>query len=404
MCLAVGMAFIRNICFGAYLAPKNMGYYSIALTIASYGMFIQMGLMSGLARELPVALGGCKGKYAADLVGETTKSIMFLQLLGVTIYFIIIAVIRFDNAYVQIAFFLGGLLALSIPFSELVMLRLRAEQKILNFSLIQFLNAAGILLIGLLGIKYCGFQGAIGTVIIINFATFFIVSRLCLEKANYHFFNIKDIYYLIQIGFPMMMAGVLLNLQMSMDRLFLIKDVSSEEIGIYQIGLLPLTLGIALNGIISQYVTPKLLFKFGQGKSLKYLYKKSLLVSLAIIVIMILSFPLVPWLAGYVIKWWLQAYKNSLPLITVFYIGAIFTASNIVGIVINAANRQRLCLFQAIFMVLICFLGYQQVSHHKMGLMWYAYINIGAQIINFLTMTGLAFYVVKLADKNDILE
>ncbi len=395
MVLAVILGFIRNLSFGAILTPKFMGYYSIALTIASYGMFLNAGLMSGLARELPVALGGGRHEYAANLVGESTKAIILLQLVGLTFFYIIIYFVNFVDEHIREGFFLGGLLAFSIPFNEMVMIRLRSEQMVLSFSLLQFINAAAILLLGLLAIQHLGFRGAVWAVIVVNICSFLFASKVWLGHVSYRFFKIQDIYYLIRIGLPMMMASVFLNLQLSMDRLFLINDVSASEIGIYQIGLLPLTLGAIISGIVSQYVTPKLLFLYGQGKSLDYLFRKSLLISFIVIGIMLLVFPLVPFFARLVINFWLPAYQDSLRLILIFYLGSVFTAANIIGIVVNAANRQVLCMVQSIGLVIISFPIYLLISHNHMPLDWYAYANVILQILNFLTMIGISYYVIK---------
>ena len=395
MGVAVGLGFIKTMVFGAYLSPKFMGYYSIAVTIAGYGTFLQLGLMSGLNRELPVCLGSKKEAYSTGLVGETTLAVIGLQLTGILIYYLIIANITFKDPLVRGAFFLAGLLVFASPFGQMVMLRLRAEQRILSFSSLQLINALGILLLGILAIQYMSYKGAILAIVLINFGSFIIVSKTILNPVNYFYFKLRDIIYLIRIGLPMMAAGVLLNLQMSMDRLFLIKNVSATEIGIYQIGMLPLTLGIVNSGIVSQYVSPKLLFRYGQGKSLKYVFNRSLMVSLIIIASMFLFWPIVPPLAGFVINRWLPDYHGSLPLISIFYLGAIFSSANITGVVINAANRQILCLYGAAFMAFMAFVGYVLISQYKLELEWYAYVNVSVQIVNFCLLTGISYYLAK---------
>ena len=108
MGIAVGLGFIKTMVFGAYLSPKFMGYYSIAITIAGYGTFLQLGLMSGLNRELPVCLGSRMEKYSSDLVGETTIAVISLQLIGLILYYVILASITFKDVSVRNAFFFAG--------------------------------------------------------------------------------------------------------------------------------------------------------------------------------------------------------------------------------------------------------------------------------------------------------
>lgn len=397
MGLATSLGFVKNVVFGAYLSPEFLGYFSIAITIASYSVFLQLGLMSGLYRELPVRLGNGDEKYCSGLVGETTISVLVLQLIGIILYSIIILNLNFEDISKKNAFFLGGLLAFSTPFGQIVLLRLRAEQRILCFSVLQFLNSLLILFLGLAAIKYMGYKGAIFTVIMINLFSFILVSKWFLSPVNYLHFRLKDIFYLIRIGLPMMAAGVMVTLQMSMDRLFLFKTTSASEIGIYYFSLIPLTFGMIISGIIDQYIGPKLLFRYGQGYSLKYIFNRVFLVSLGVIVIMVLFVPLVSPTVSFIINRWLPEYKDSISLMPIFYLGAIFTAVNITGVVINAANRQILIFCGTAFVVAICFVGYALVSYYAMTIKWYAYVNVAGQLISFLIVTGISYYVANHA-------
>jgi len=398
---AIVLAFMKTLVFGSYLTPEMMGYYSIAITIAGYGTFLQLGLLSGLNRELPVRLGRREDEYYSDLAGETTVAVFSLQVLGITIYYIVLATITFKESSVKEAFYLAGLLTFSASFGQIVLLRLRAEQRILGFSILKVITSSGILLFGIMGIHYLGYKGAIFAVFLVEISSFLVVSKGFLKPANYFVFRLNDICYLLRIGFPLMLAGVLINLQMSMDRLFLIKNMSAAEIGIYQIGTLPLTFGVVAGSIVSQYVSPKLLYRYGQVKSLKYVFDRSFKVSLMLIGIMLCLLPIVPALSGFVIDHWLPDYKASMSLILIFYIGSIFTAANIVGIVINAANKQVLALYQAGIMTGLSFVGYLMVSHFFLAIEWYAYVNITTQIISFLVNTSICFYLVKIMDEHE---
>ena len=40
--------------YGKYLSPASMGYFSIANTIAGYGVFLHLGILNGLNRELSI--------------------------------------------------------------------------------------------------------------------------------------------------------------------------------------------------------------------------------------------------------------------------------------------------------------------------------------------------------------
>jgi O-antigen/teichoic acid export membrane protein len=395
MGIALVVGLLRNIVFGKLMTPEEMGYYSIALTIASYGMLFQLGVINGLGRELPFALGQKKHARAITIVGESTIVLCLLQGLSVILYSIIILNIPFTDDKMRSVFLWGGILALSTPFIQLIMLRLRSEQRVIAFSVTQVISSISILLIGAAAIKYMSYLGAIISIIIINFSIYIIISKKYLEPVRYTISNIKNIKYLIKIGLPLMLGSILLNLQMGMDRIFLIKYFSVKEIGIYQVGIIPLILGTAASGIVSQYVSPKLLYRFGEGKPLSYVFSRARLVSFITIAIMGLFIPFVFFGSKFIIQGWLPKYIGSIELITVFYIGAIFISANIIGIVYNAANKQIIQLYMGILLVLLSFVSYTVISFYSMPIVWYAYINTTFQIIYYLLTFSLCFYIAK---------
>ena len=148
MGVAVVFSFVRSIVFGARLGPEQMGYYAVATSIASYGMFLQLGLMSGLNRELPIRLGGGDHKIVSNLVGEATVSVVGAQGAGFVIYLLVISLVSFENPSIKDAFLFGGLLALSTPLLQMVYLRLRASQRIVEFSALQAITAVLIVVVG----------------------------------------------------------------------------------------------------------------------------------------------------------------------------------------------------------------------------------------------------------------
>lgn len=396
--LMAGTAFfglMRTLVLGAFLEPGWLGYYSVALTIASYGVLIQGGLMSGLNRELPVRLGTGNEREAKELVGETTIALFILPSIGLAVYYTALAPMDFQDAHEKTAFLIAGLLAFSSPFYQMALLRMRAEQRVLALSSVQCVHSLGVLALSVAAIKVAGYTGALFVIILLNFLGFSIVSKKILEPASYGFFRLKDISYLARIGLPLMIAGVLVNLQMSMDRLFLIGEKTPAEIGIYQIGAIPLFFGVLMSGIIDQYVSPRLLFRYGEGKSLGYLFNSAFATSLILILVMLLLGPLLVLLCGYVIDRWMPVYHESIPLISVFYLGAVFTSANITGVVMNAANRQKLILYVSAIVTSIGFMGYLIVSIRGMSMIWYAYVNAAVQILSFLIISATSYRLAK---------
>ncbi len=196
----------------------------------------------------------------------------------------------------------------------------------------------------------------------------------------------------MKIGLPLMVGGLLHTLMISVDRLFLIKVASPHELGIYQFGALPLTFGIALNGILNQYLSPKLLSEYGRDKSIRDVFRKSLQVSLVLLIVSFVGWPIVMKVVAVSVRQWLPEYESSVPIISIFYLGMVFLASNFVSITVNAANRQVLYLLSSIVITVPCFIGYLVVAKYAKGIEWYAYVNVAGIIASFLLILVISFY------------
>ncbi len=394
MGVAAALGFFRNIIFGYFLDPANMGYYSIVITVASYGVFLQFGLMSGLTRELPVLLGKDEKETGANLVGETTTTVISIQSVLIFIYFLTLFFIPFEDATKKDAFYLAGLIVIPNQLISLVMLRLRSEQRVLNFAFLQFIIALSMVLIGTVAIQYLEFKGAIITLGVVNLLGFLIVTITYLPPVNYFHFNFKELTYLLQIGFPMMLAGVVAGFYLTIDKLFIFAKATPAEIGVYQIALLPMTFGIIINSMAYQYITPRLLFEFGEGKSLDYLFKRSFVASLLLMALMIFIAPFILIMIRYLIENWLTLYQDSLPLMQIFYIGAVFAASNVVNVIISAVNRPTILLIQNIFILLIAYIIFTLFSSSK-PFIWFAYVVVFIQVLKFISSIVINFILVR---------
>jgi len=386
------LAFLQNIIYAKILSPELMGYYAMVLSVASYGTLLQLGLLSGLTRELPYAMGKGNVEYSARLVGEVSVVLSVLIVLVLLAYSLIVRNLYFADDNIRKAFLLSGVLAASALYYQIMMVRLRSERKTVLFPLILFSERTIALIVGSIACYYLLFSGPIYVFITTNLIFFVYITIWRLNPATYRVIKLKEISYLIRIGLPMMTAGLLDSLRITMDRLFLIKTTSPYELGLYQFGTLPLMLGLGLSGMINQYYGPKILFEYGKVGRLRNVFRKSLVLSLILAGVLLVSWPLAMIVIEYIIVQWLPKYENSIPIISIFYVSTIFAASNLVGITISAANRPMLIWFSSAITMAFCFIGYFIVMKYSKAIEWYAYISASGSILSFLLVAGFSFY------------
>jgi O-antigen/teichoic acid export membrane protein len=390
---ALIISFFRNVIYGSAIGPEGIGYFTIVMTVSSYGVFLQLGLMSGLTRELPIAFGQGEIQKGKNLVGETTTAVLTIQSFLLIIYLLIISAISFEDNIKQNSFFLAGLVVIPAQLISLVMLRLRSEQKILTFSFLHFLNTFLTVLIGYLLLPFFGFKAAVWALIFINILFFIFASLRYLGPVNYFYFNIKDLLYLVKIGFPVMLAGLAVSFFITMDKIFLMRYSTLENLGIYQIASLPLILGVSIQSLANQYIGPKLLFEYGKGATLMDIYKNSFRTSLVILIMMIiLSFPIL-FSLNLVITTWLPLFEEAIPLFKFFYIAAIFLATNLTDVIYSAANKPVHMFIQNLLLVILSLIIFFLISSQP--IIWFAYAVIFLQFMKLLSSLVINLYFAR---------
>ena len=152
-------------------------------------------------------------------------------------------------------------------------------------------------------------------------------------------------------------------------------------------------LGVAINSLISQFIGPKLLYKYGQGSSLISLFKESFQVSIYILIAMIIFSPIILFGIKVIINIWLPLFTEALPLINLFYIAGILAAMNHYDIIFSAANRPVIMFFQNIALVIIAFLVFYLASLGP--IVWFAYSVIFLQFIKLISSLIINLYLAK---------
>ncbi len=392
MGLSLVVGAFKIAAFAKYLSPALMGYLSVALTVASYGALFDFGLLSGLNRELPIALGSGKYGDAARYVGETTMAIALLSVVGFGVYAAVLGSVSFTDGRLRDAFVWGGLLSIGGMFFSLARLRLRAEQHILPLSATMLFDQVLTLIGGILLVRWFDYSGPIIMTISSGALLFHYSTRWLLMPVNYRDVRFAELRELFSVGLPLTAASLLSGAKLSLDRLFIIKTMHPQNLGLYQLGVLPLSLAIAITVICNQYVGPKLLVRYGEGHDLRYVFSRAVVVAAAVFGVMILTWPLAVPFFRFVVHRWLPAYEGSITIFAIFYFGAAFTASNTVGIATIAAKRQNILFIQELILTSILAGILIMLMKVHAGIVWYAIASVCIQGLGCISVIGIGYW------------
>jgi O-antigen/teichoic acid export membrane protein len=279
-----------------WVGPEEMGVWQMLLIINTYALIGNLGITSGLSRELPFLMGKGKQNEAYSLA-ETTKAYTLFCAI-VTILILIIANIIFYVKGKELIFILSFttiMLILSINFYRDYILTLFRTNKAFTKLSVSYLIQGALSTALLPVIYFYKFEGYLAY----NLSTV-AISLLLLFKINpikvSARFDYKNFKFLFITGMPLFIMAYLYGVSKTF-----IKFAILHYGGVILLGLFAPVFAIrtginTLPKIISQYIYPKLSHRYGLTGDSSLLWKPvrnislTLLLSLSIAVMPIYYF------------------------------------------------------------------------------------------------------------------
>ena len=393
----------KNLVFAKVLSVDAFGYLALFNVMTTYGASsLHLGLLNGLNREFPVAIGQGGKDRAIYLRNMVCTALVYLLAAASILYSV--AVLWAARDLQMRAVLMAVLLAASASIAyQLVALELRARQLLVPFSLICLIQGILTLGVGVLSGLRWGLNGVIAAVILGNVAVVAIAWTFWLDRFRLVRVQIQEIKYLLRIGVPLLLSTLCVGFMLSMDRLFVVKVFGVSELGQYQFAALITTAGQALAGIVGMWVVPKVLYDHGRGISPQRNFYRVLTIMGAIMgAFLIAWYPFVA-VASSLVERFFPRYVSSVPLLNFFFLAAGFTTINLAGVILNALNRQRLLLAGTISVTVALFVSYFIASRSNASLVTFAKIFLWGQILTVGVNLGLASWGLRGELKTRIL-
>ena len=272
--------------------PYLLGVWTTVATFETYATFIRIGIVNGMNRELPFALGA-GNKETAIKYAETTLSFTLINILFVLLvapYFIF----HLELSSVFIACIGVILVRITTTFyTSYLAGTFRSDDQFDKLSNIQFV----MLIIKLVSCPLI-FFGIYGFLIMELILV--IVNTLLLHR--FRPFHIKPKFHpeafksLLKIGLPLFITSSLIGFIDTLPRLYIINFGDVKMMGLYAPILMFLSYISMFPNVLSTYLYPKLSFKMGESSDSLAVWKKfkkmnvvSLIVILAMTIVIYLT-------------------------------------------------------------------------------------------------------------------
>jgi len=282
------VGLVASFIAAAYIAPADFGSIQAVLLIAPYIAFLQLGTFNGLNRNLSFykALGNDHKVQnmvnASKLVANVVSFIGGITAVGIIFYYIFVYEAERIVILASIALLLNLVFS---PQSTHFDTTFRSGQEFKKLGKVKLIENGMNTLLGFLPI----ILGYLGRIIYDSFKSI-LGWFLRFKNQPYHVTDqgkFKDVKELIQIGFPLLLGGYILQLFLIADQSLIALFLGKEELGYYTLSKLILIAVPVIPQSIGMILYPKASALYGEVKNnnaLKGFYWKSLLLNLIVLV------------------------------------------------------------------------------------------------------------------------
>ena len=278
-----------------WLTPDQYGLWQSVNLIAVYGYVLLAGINPGLSIELPYALGAKKNNIAKDLASTTKLISILVALLLVVISFILSLFIA--DQQIKISIIIISIITGIGFYRNYLLETCRANGELMTLLKVQGSEIL-LMIASLFAVYKFQYYGMLYRALAIMILVTIMLSFLDPMKAVSPKWNKKAFLTLLKTGFPIYMSSYLLLIGTTTDRLILANKYEPEILGIYSPALMIFTAFQLMPNAISQYISPKMSFKFGESNSVQEIWtiswKSSIILLLIAMPVSVIGWNIIP--------------------------------------------------------------------------------------------------------------
>jgi O-antigen/teichoic acid export membrane protein len=334
-----------------YVLPEDLGLWTIANVFVIYSMLLNLGIISGMNRELPFNLG--KGnKQRAEAIVATSMLYMWGMICTMIVVGIIISLFylnRFSNKTVVSGCAVTLISAMNF-LENFLLATYRSNSSFNTLSRIQLLQAI-LNITTLVFIYLYGFWGLIFKTVFVQlvYVTFLYFNRPFKVSARW---DKQAFYDVLKVGFPIYILAYIQSSAATFDKVLLAKITDKMHLGYYSFGMYSFVALGLIPTAISNFIYPKLSYKYGRDNNALALwtdFKKIVLGMFA----MLLPIAIVAWItAPYLLNRFFPAYNNGISAFRILAVAAIFLGVNAGSSVILTVKKWKYIVgYQSIYAV-----------------------------------------------------
>ena len=382
------------------LGPATWGIWQLLYLILAYSSFIHLGVINGMNREIPVLNGRGDQKSVRLIRSVSLGSVLVSSIMaGFAIFIFGLAA---DEVSATVPLRWMPMLLIIYLLHRYLEVYLRSDKLFGQVSLQQLFLAVVFPTIAiplLITQKLPGY--IIGQSLAIFLTCLFIIMTGSLRLRVQ--FSFSETIRLLRIGFPIMTAGILYALMMTVDRVVISTLLTMQQLGHYSLSILAVGSLALIPMVVGQQIYPRMAEAWGRTAKCKDLMpwiRRQVFMSISLTAPMIL--------AAYIflppiVKHFLVEYTSGITAMKITLVAPLFLGlTSAFGNFLNTVDKQSyLLLFQVLA---ICFNIVLNIVFIRVGL-GITGVAIGttiAFIIHSLLLTGFGIFVQKKFERGEL--
>lgn len=361
--IAQAIGLVAGFWIARLLGPHDYGVWNAVTLVLSYGAYLELGVLSAMARDLPLYLGQGDSQKAVAIDGAARQTIIG----GAIVAAIIVFAFSFSPTHSATMAFGLRIMAVVLILQQIYTYQrvvLRSHNHIIELSQQQVLSAIttsglAVLLVVLSGLKGRLLAALLAQAAIVLYALY----RNPWQPIPK--FSLSFSWSLIRVGSPILLSGFIIGLLTSIDRLMVITFLDATQLGYLGLSLMLVGVVSLVPSMASQVLYPRINFHFGNtGRDIKALSSYVLIPPMILSLLLPLMIGPLYLILPYIVKTYLPAYIPGIAAARIIVVGIFFYG--ILGLtdyfLVTIGKLKQYALFGCIALVFNVILDYSFIS------------------------------------------
>lgn len=339
------MTMVSGFLVAKWMLPEELGYFNSFNIITSYIILIQLGIPSGLSRELPYYMGKGEQERVKEFASVANYWSQVLGIFSLVTSFIVALY------FILLNDFKLGFGIMTIGLSTFEAFYVTKYLKILYRSNTDFNKLSAISLVssivafaGIYWVWKYGFYGlcmrAAGVTLVNWILTY--RWRPIKTKPNWSFANLKVLY---KVGMPIYAVASMYGLWPTIQRTAILFMGGTKALGLYALATMVDGTLQTVTSSISSISFPKMSYAYGQGKSFIELMKIPLkfvgISFLLYLFVLAIGWPVLPWVVENLLPNYVGGIEAAQWMLIVSLISILSVFSNIYMVIKKNFDRLK---------------------------------------------------------------